>query len=217
MMSNKQVTALVWYVAVVWAALLLVAGATLPDGFFKPVSLVTAAVVMALFIFDRWAWKWGVFRGWFVKRPYLGGTWRVELNWKWLDPSSDVRTGTASGFLVIRQTYSRLSMRLFTAESSSRLRGAEVVADADDLYEVGAVYVNEPKFSVRGKSPIHNGALILAVRGSPPTLLEGHYWTDRNTNGEIRAAERRDRTFDTYEGAEAAFGSAPRKLRTVRA
>lgn len=216
-MTDKQVTALVWYVAVVWASLLLVAGATLPDGFFKPTSQVAAAVVLALFAFDRWLWKWGLLRGWFVKRPHLGGTWRVELKSNWVDPSSGARPGTVNGFLVIRQTYSRLSMRLFTAESTSRLRGAEIVADTDDLYEVGAVYVNEPKFSVRGKSPIHSGALVLSVRGSPPNLLEGHYWTDRNTNGEFRATERRNRTFDTYEDANTAFNAAPVKLRTVRA
>jgi len=204
-MHERQVTIFAWYVLLIWALAQLVSGAGLQPGFFKPASNVVSAAVVLAFVFDRWMWRWIVFRGWLVKRPDLQGTWRVELQSNWTLPESQARIAPIEGFLVVRQTYSRLSMRLLTAESTSRLRGAEITCDADELYEVAGVYSNEPKVGVRDRSPIHNGAISLAVRGTPPTALEGHYWTDRGTRGELTATSRVAKLFATFQDAKAAL------------
>ena len=47
------------------------------------------------------------------------------------------------------------------------------------------VYSNEPKHSIRNRSPIHYGTLKLNIIGNPVTALSGHYWTDRGTQGEL--------------------------------
>ncbi|MGH7616007.1 MAG: hypothetical protein ACREPM_02140 [Gemmatimonadaceae bacterium] len=203
-MNDKQITALVGYVVMALAIVLLVGGAVLPSGFFKGMSTVTSATIVAVAAFDRWLWRWRPLQGWFVKRPYVGGTWRVRLQSSWI-PNGKDQPVDVTGYLVVRQTFLRLSVRLLTKESSSRLRGAEVIGDGDDAFSIAAVYVNEPKYSVRERSPIHHGALVLAVKGSPPSILEGHYWTDRATSGEMQASQRRLDVYDTYDGAEAAY------------
>jgi SMODS-associating 2TM, beta-strand rich effector domain len=93
------------------------------------------------------------------------------------------------GYVVIRQTFLNLSLRLLTKESSSHLV-TEIVCSVDGLYCVSGVYRNEPRCEDRSHSPIHYGAVWLQVIDTPAQMLEGHYWTDRNTAGEMRLTER---------------------------
>ena len=83
--------------------------------------------------------------------------------------------------MAVRQSLTTLSMRLMTAESSSRLIAYKMVEENDGVFLVTGVYTNTPKLELRGdRSEIHYGALLLQVLGDPPISLEGHYWTDRN-------------------------------------
>ena len=205
MRNERQLTVLVYWVALAWAATLLVGGTVPTLAFFKPVSTVAGAVVLSLAAFDKWLWHWSILRGILVRRPDLRGTWQVELRSTWIDPASGLETPPIEAYLVVFQTYSTLGMRLFTAESESRLRGSEILVNEDDTFEVVAVYQNEPKLEFRARSPIHQGALKLGVRGSPPTALDGHYWTDRGTQGAMVARRRRAKTFDSFEHARVGF------------
>lgn len=74
---------------------------------------------------------------------------------------------------------------MMTAESQSVTETAGLLRESDGSVLVKGMYLNDPKSSVRGRSAMHNGGLILRVGGPPATVLEGHYWTDRNTKGEI--------------------------------
>ena len=65
--------------------------------------------------------------------------------------------------MVVRQTFSTLSMRLMTEESSSELVGTEIICSADGLYCISGVYRNEPRFQVRDRSEMHYGAVWLKV------------------------------------------------------
>lgn len=56
------------------------------------------------------------------------------------------------------------------------------------------------------RSPIHYGAVALSVRGTPAETLEGVYWTDRLTRGDIQLADRRGDAYETYNAARVAFG-----------
>jgi len=201
MISRTQLSAIVGVTALVWGIALLASGLNINAQFFKPFSLVTGVVAGAVSLFDLWLWRLRVLRGWFVKRPYLRGTWRVELR-----PSrsaGDERIIT--GYMAVRQTYSTISMRLMTEESRSELLGADIVHSPDGLFRVAGVYTNEPRISARERSPIHNGAFLLQVQGNPATSLEGHYWTDRATLGEMRVSGRLDKIFDTFASAQHGF------------
>jgi len=98
--------------------------------------------------------------------------------------------------MVVRQTFSTLSLRLLTEESSSELVGTEIVCSADGLYCVSGVYRNEPRFQVREASPIHYGAVWLTIINEPIKKVVGHYWTDRATAGEMEMSNRQKNFSD---------------------
>lgn len=205
MKSERQLTALVWWVALIWALLLVGEGVVPSLSLFKPLETAAGIVILSLAAFDQWLWHWRLFHGWLVDRPDLRGTWRVNISSTWVDPSKAGTETSIEGYLVVKQTYSDLSLRLYTAESESWLRGSEILCNQDDTFDIVAVYMNEPKLEFRNRSPIHQGAFKLSVRGDPPRELQGHYWTDRNTQGSLVASDHRPERFDSFETARAGF------------
>ena len=94
-----------------------------------------------------------------------------------------------------------------TAESSSWLVAHKIVEENDGVFLVTGVYTNTPKLKFRGdRSEIHYGALLLQVLGDPPTTLEGHYWTDRDSSGAMRLSDKKNVLFSTYEEARDGYG-----------
>jgi hypothetical protein len=118
-----------------------------------------------------------------VKRPDLRGTWAGELVSEWIDPKTNAHLPPIPAFACITQTASTLYVRQFTAESESATLAASVLKDLDDAESVAVVYRNDPKSSVRERSPIHFGGMHLRVSGED--ALEGDYWTDRKSNGRL--------------------------------
>lgn len=208
-MRDRQLTAVVWATAIGLALLLLLNGVGLPAGFFGPVSKVASAVVLLGVVFERWAWRWPGVRTLLAKRPYVQGTWQVEIRSDYIDPSTGSRIAPITGYLVVRQTYSRLGIQLLTPESLSRLRGVELATDADNLSELLGIYVNEPSVHVRHRSPMHYGALTLRLQGDLPSEMVGHYWTDRGTRGELHTRAHSRVLYPSFAAAEVAFRSAP--------
>lgn len=92
-------------------------------------------------------------------------------------------------------------------ESSSELLAEEIMYAPDGTVRLYGVYRNEPILTVRDRSPIHHGALLLDIHGNPPESLSGHYWTDRHTAGSIFLSERSSMVHDNYETAQRQFGA----------
>ena len=143
------VRAIIYTALAVWATVLLVTGQSLSSDLLRPLSTVTSVVVLLSMAFELWLWKLPFLHGWFVKRPVLAGTWRAELRSNWKD-ASGAGIPPVEGYVVIRQTFLNLSLRLLTKESSSHLVGTEIVCAADGLYCVSGVYRNEPRYQDRG-------------------------------------------------------------------
>ena len=74
---------------------------------------------------------------------------------------------------------------------------------------VGGVYRNEPRFEVRDKSPIHYGAVWLKVIDEPPKKVIGHYWTDRESAGEMELTDQQSQKFQTFQSAQAYYKQLP--------
>jgi hypothetical protein len=195
------VKAIIYTAVAVWAIILLVTGQQVSSNLLRPVSTVTSTVVLLSIAFELWLWKLSFLHGWLVKRPVLAGTWRAELRSNWKDASGSA-IPTVEGYVVIRQTFLNLSLRLLTKESSSHLVGTEIVCSADGLYCIGGVYRNEPHYQYRTRSPIHFGAVWLQVIDTPVQMLRGHYWTDRNTAGELLLTGRQKQSFQDFESAQ---------------
>lgn len=190
MIEQKHFTALIVIGVTVWAAALYFSGVPLYTALLRPFSWVVTVVALAWKGFDRWAWRWKLLHPWFVTRPDLQGTWKGELHSDWTPADAGQAVPPVEAYMVVRQTYSTIDLKLFTAESSSDVLAAQIVEDAAGLHTVAATYRNEPKMLNRGHSPMHNGAVLLQVRGDPPVSLEGAYWTDRGTKGEIELESR---------------------------
>lgn len=205
MPSRLHLSTILFIAAALWGVALLLFGIGVGITWFKPFCIVVGALILILAAFDRWLWRSHWLHGWFVKRPYIRGTWLAYLKSQWTDPKTGESPPTIKAFIAIRQTYSLLSMRLMTEESASELLGAELACAADGTYKVAGVYRNEPRLAVRDRSPIHYGAVILGVEGFPPERLAGHYWTDRDSRGELLTRAHRSTVYPNFESASKAF------------
>jgi hypothetical protein len=212
MTPEKYIKAILYVAVAAWASVLLASGQKLSSDSLKPLSTVTTIVVFTVLAFDLWLWKLPILHGWFVKRPTIDGTWKVEIRSNWKDPASGVRIPPVEGYMVVRQTFSSLSLRLLTAESSSELVGTELVCSVDGLYCVSGVYRNEPRFEVRARSPIHFGAVWLKIIEEAPKKIVGHYWTDRETAGEMELNNRQPKKVQTFQSARDYYGQAAARL-----
>ena len=74
---------------------------------------------------------------------------------------------------------------------------------------MSGVYRNEPRYQDRGHSQIHFGAVWLQVIDTPAQKLEGHYWTDRNTAGEMLVTDRQKLKFQDFRSAQAYYAQRP--------
>lgn len=208
MMNDNQLKALLALAAVVWGAYLVKSGVHLDQKMFEPLPSVAGVVLIIAGVFDRYLWHWRIWRPWLVQRPDVRGTWRSNLA-PLADSNSDGAASAAREvFFVIRQTFSTLSVRLLTDESTSRSLSADVCRSDDGLYRLLVVYSNEPKLAVRERSPMHLGAMSLDVHGDEVSSLTGHYWTDRRSKGEVRCLERTRATFTDFDSARAAFAQS---------
>lgn len=187
MIDRVQVSALIAVPLASVAVSLVLAGEPLSWNWVKSFGGAVSATVSAMALFDRWAWKLRLLQGWFVKRPVLIGDWTFAIESLWIDPETRRQRDPIEARVAIRQTYSRLHLRLETPESAGDFVASNIVAKEDGTYQVAGVFRNQPRIAVQDRSRTHLGALVLEAIGDPalPGELKGHYWTDRGTSGEI--------------------------------
>lgn len=87
-----------------------------------------------------------------------------------------------SATLKINQTFTSVHVTLITDESRSNSLSASV----DEIFgemQLTYCYLNTPKSEYRNRSAIHYGTARLTITN--PGSLEGQYYTDRNTTGDM--------------------------------
>ena len=165
MLSKIQVQIVLGVAVVVWAVLLFVEGVPLKATYLKPYSVVVTVLVIGLILFDRWLWRMpGVSR--LVRHPILQGTWKGTLRSNWKDPVTHQGIEPIAAFLAIRQTYSTISIRMMTEESTSQSMVAALETGSDGVPRFSSTYENVPGVLIQDWSRIHHGALLLDVHGS---------------------------------------------------
>jgi hypothetical protein len=163
-------------------------------------DVVTIFVVVSFF-FTKWMWRWKMFtyKGWLVQVPYIQGTWVGDFQSTWVNPKTEQGIPPMKMILVIRQTFSTISCTMFTKESESYSRAAQIAAEK----ETGAItlsynYTNRSKADIRLRSPIHDGAAHLRVVTLPSRMLEGEYWTGRCTTGTMNLRFRSEDLLEAF-------------------
>jgi hypothetical protein len=194
-MESIKKEAQIWFSLIVilltWVCVLTLTGTPLSINWkaVKQLPDVVTIFVIVRFAFIQWMWHWKIFtyKGWLVRVPFIQGTWAGDLQSTWVNPKTGQGIPPLKMLLVVRQTFSTLSCTMFTKESESYSRAAQIAVEE----ETGAItvsynYTNRSKADIRHRSPIHDGAAHLRVVTLPHRMLEGEYWTGRCTTGTMK-------------------------------
>lgn len=136
------------------------------------------------------------------------GTWKGTIASMWMDPSTGTRVNPIDAYLVVRQTSTTVTVRLLTQESTSSSTLARV-AQPDGSPVLDYLYLNQPRATVRDRSPMHHGSVALEISGAPAHRLMGRYWTDRDSKGEIKFDARCAKLADDFDDAVGLFTGSP--------
>lgn len=209
MPNRLHISSFVGLTIFVWMIVLWIQGnPVLEMKFLKPFGIVVGSISVVSLLFNKYIWAWKVFKGWYINRPDLRGTWKVELQSSWIDPETNEGIAPIICYATIRQTFSELSFRLLTKESRSKSIAYNIEKEDDGVFKLSAIYRNEPKIELQGtRSEIHHGSLLLEIYGSPVNQMEGHYWTDRATKGSMILSDKKEEIIDTFEKAEKVFSN----------
>ena len=177
--------------------------------YVQPFGTVAGVLVTFGAAFELVLWRWSWLHGWFVKRPNLRGTWRVELQSDWINPDTNRGVPPIVCYMGVVQTLSTLQMHLMTPESESWLIAERISPSPNEVgYQVAGVYTNRPQTHLRGaRSEMHLGGLLLDTHGPTnyPDTLAGEYWTDRKTKGRMTLTSRLPTVLTRFGDAEQAF------------
>jgi hypothetical protein len=153
--------------------------------FHKAITHVSTTIsinIILWMLFIAWAWKWKIFYSWLVPFPNLSGDWEGSIKSNWNEKELEPIPIEVS----ITQNFFNVQVRIKTKESRSYSIGASFDIDKErGFQQLFYTYLNTPKAGVRERSEIHYGSTILNFDGFKVTKLDGEYWTDRETTGEI--------------------------------
>jgi predicted pore-forming effector associated with SMODS systems len=133
-----------------------------------------------------------------------------------LDQPGD-RRRDSSGYRCLPrdpQRFWSITARLLTKESSSRSLVAGFQRHTDGVNELLYTYANTPRVEVRARSEIHYGTVVLNAPRDRAQGLEGHYFTDRKTRGEMRFMHHMKGHVDTHLAGQDALREATQRAAT---
>lgn len=205
MPSRAAIQAIIAVAAVVWLVGLAVQGVDVEWSWMRWYSVAVAFVALLSVSFDRWLWRLPPVK-WVVRRPDVAGTWKGWLRSEWVDAAGN-RPAPIEVYLVLRQTFADVRVTVLTPESKSDSLTAKL--DPDDLTPtLTYTYRNTPRLTHQARSRIHHGTVCLQVHGKPPECLEGSYWTDRTSQGEMEFRKRSRQRCSEFGQAQTAFAAS---------
>jgi len=204
MQLRTQIAATIGLAAIVWIGTLLLMGESLSWRLLTPLGATVTVVSSLSLLFIQFAWRWPIFRRWLVQRPDLSGTWKCDLTSTYVgDDGNPVQKIV---YVVIRQTLTSLSFRLYSERAKSASLADNIFSDGTDLFALAIAYQNIPRLEDRGtESDIHFGSSLFTHIDYDCERLEGHYWTDRKSKGSVVLRERRPEQVASYEEARKLF------------
>lgn len=181
--------------AALWLVLAFVLDAPVDKTWLKYLGGIASVVVVLVLVFDRWAWRWVPVA--LSKRPCVSGTWRAKLHYQWPDGTP---TQTKDCFIVVRQTYSTITVDMHFDISDSYSRSAAIV-ETNGRRSLWWSYLSVAHSLEQEGNPPHRGGAELIVSIKPRISLAGDYWTERKTRGRLTTAGRSTHLYDDYESA----------------
>jgi hypothetical protein len=153
---------------------------------FKYTAIFEIIIILILIVGWRFIWnKIPKLNDWLF--PDINGTWNVEIHWKWKQEDGSLKKGIKKGEVVIKQNFLTLSMELFTDESESETLVIQPKKNTESgRVQFYYIYKNTPIDKGNNKLSPHIGTVILKVAPNNNDILEGNYFTDRNTQGFLK-------------------------------
>jgi hypothetical protein len=186
----------IFLAAVVWLVVCLISDSPVDQGALRALGISSSVVVLLLLGFDYWLWRW--FPQAITKRPLLDGTWKARLDYE----AGGGGIESKDCFMVIRQTYSDISVCMLFDISSSQSNSAGIALDKGRCSLWFSYWSSAETLAREGNAP-HRGAAELIVSRKPKIRLEGDYWTERKTKGKIMAEARSKHHYDDFASASA--------------
>lgn len=142
-------------------------------------------IFVALFaIWDNWLWHRGPFLD-LARIPDLRGTWVGKIESLWFTEDGTHGVEALPAILHIRQSFTSLSIRLITGNSSSRSTIFKIEHLHADDFIIHYQYENDPEVLLRSKLSAHAGSARLESLNNRPHRLTGEYWTNRLSKGAL--------------------------------
>lgn len=172
----------------------------------EPAKYLSATVFIGSALFMAWElWVWRF--PWVQLIPgvplCVRCTWKGTLESSWINPSGQ-KIAPKDAYLVVRQNFSRVHVTLLTNESKSESSLA-AVTETEGLSVLHYLFFNKPKLKHEVISRMHHGSTTFEVSGKPARRMAGHYWTDRDTKGELDFDRHSKKIADDYEEAASFF------------
>ena len=188
-----------------WLGLALLTENTLSITPLKVYSIAGAVAAAVFALWDHLLWHLTPVR-YFTGVPFIARTWRGELHSSYY---SDLHSNAIPIALYISQSASSVGVTLFTKESESISENASLICDADGRYRLTWLYTNTPRPAVRTRNDRHRGAAEVYVGTAISEGLQGTYFTDRRTGGELTLTEWSPRRYGTAASALAGIDFRP--------
>jgi hypothetical protein len=198
MLKANWIRGVIFAAAAVAAAVVWLDEGKVDVTWIRALVTATSVITVGALVYDRWVWRWPVVRR-LTSRPVVHGTWKATLE----SSHQNLRGRPIDCYLVVRQTYSRLSVRMLFERSASRSMSGDIV------FEEGAcvlyyVYAKQTRALDLNGNPSSRGGAALNIGREPQLHLEGDYWTDVETSGEIRTVGHSKELYDTFASAHGA-------------
>lgn len=173
-------------------------------GWLKYFSAAVFVSTIVLASWDGFIWRlWPVQRIPGVPRC-VRGTWRGTLTSFWTDSATGARPTPKTVYLVVHQTASLVAVKLLTDESRSSSSLGEV-RQVDGVFILAYMYLNRPEMRFEQRSRMHHGSAVLDISGFPAVRLQGRYWTDRDSKGELDFFQRSSKLAESFHSAANLF------------
>ena len=154
----------------------------LPIRWLLPVPSIPLVFGVSYWAFDNWLWRWPILRVLrLISVPDLRGKWTGTVASSYTDFEK-----MQSVTVAIEQTWTKIAVRLNTAESRSWSITASVLTNAPEGLVLTYLFDNDPEAESAITMQRFRGTTVLV--GTAADRLEGHYYTGRGreTHGSLK-------------------------------
>lgn len=151
---------------------------SIDDNLFRWISGATSIVVLIYIFFERWIWKWGVFKqiSELCGKPIIHGTWKGKLCY---EKDATGNSGEIDIFLSIRQTLFTVKIDSFVSTSESYSIIATIGESPSSKKQLIYFYRSAAPYGKRDNNRPHDGSCVLNIIGIRVRELRGCYFTER--------------------------------------